>query len=225
MIAATSVQDVMPDNNAIADGGSYFTASLAPGAAALAFGVVAAFSATAPAFVIQNTDTAAGKNRNLHMKYLRFEASVAPASGTQAWLASVIDTGARTPSAGMAPLTPVCVNSGALAATAGANVWTFTGGAAITVPAAVAASTVVGNLLLRPQIPVAGDEYAIQFGGVDMPAGYGVTAAPAGAGSIVKGHPPIVLAPQHFALFYLWFPNNSVTGLSIGSFDCGFTMK
>lgn len=221
---------LIPDHTPIADAGQYFTAGMAPGATVLDYAVLAAFDATKALVVIQNADGANASQplsvgRNLHLKYLRFTISQAPASSTSAVFASVIDTGTRTPSAGNTARTPVNVLSGSPAAATLPNVWTIgTGGAVITVPAAVSASTVVGNLLLRGQIPIVNDEYLIQFGGTDVVAGNLVTAAPNGASNIVKAHPPIVLAPQHFALLYLWFPGNAATEAKFSGLDLGFTM-
>jgi hypothetical protein len=223
------VQNLIPDNSAAADAGLYFTASMAPAATPLAYGIITGFTATAPAFSVQNTDAAATSlsqpGRNLHLKYLRFNITTAPATATSLQFAVVIDAALRAPTGGSAALTPHCVNSGAADATAGAIVSTFTGGAAMTVPAAVAARTIVGNLLLRGQIAVVNDEYTITFGTNEAPGGNLVTAAPNAASNIVKACPPIVLAPQHSAQFYLFAPGNTGTGLSIGSFDLGFTMK
>lgn len=220
---------LLPDNTPVADAGQYFTASLAPGAAALDYVVITSFSATSAFAVVQNADSASvgapfSTGRNLHLKYLRFAISQAPASATSAVFASVIDTGSRTPTGGQNAITPVNCLSGANSSIATANVWSCTGGAAITVPAAVAASTIVGNLILRGQIPVVNDEYTIQFGGVDFPSGNLVTAAPNGASRITAGHPPIVLAPGHFALFYLWFPSNAATEAKFSGIDLGYTM-
>lgn len=231
-LAAAPFQDIM-DPNTAADAGSFYAAGMAPGATALAYAVLTAFDATKAFLVVQNTDGATADGppgivgRNLHMRHIRFNVSVAPASATSAVFASVLDTGLRAPTAGNALLTTVNNFSGAPNATGTpAVVNAFTGGATMTVPAATAgARTVVGNLLLRGQIMVVNDEVTIAFGGREGGAGSLVTAAPAGASSIVKAHPPMVIAPGHFGLFHLWFPANSVTGLSIASLDVGFTMK
>jgi hypothetical protein len=217
------VQNIIPDQYQQADEGCYYTAGSAPGASALGFGVSASFAATSGFVVVQNSDPVGG--RNLHMKYIRFESSVAPASGSLAWFAAVTDQVSRTPSAGQVAITPVNVNTGATASI-GANVWFPTGGAVLTVPAAGAnAKTITGNLLLRGQIPVVGDEYTIGFGNTDLTASNLVTAAPNGASCITKWVPPIVLAPQHYAVFYLWFPSNSVTGISFGGLELGYVQR
>ncbi len=231
-LSAAPMQDVMEPNTA-ADAGSYFSAGMAPGATPLAYAVLTAFDATKAFLVVQNTDTVTASaplgtvGRNLHMRHIRFSISTAPASATSAVLASVIDTTSRAPTAGSAVLTSVCNFSGGTNATGTAAVVSaFTGGAVITVPTATAtARTIVGNLVLRAQIGVVGDEYLIQFGGREGGSNGVVTAAPAGASTIVKAHPPLVIAPSHFAVFHLWFPANSATGLSVGGLDVGFTMK
>jgi hypothetical protein len=70
-----------------------------------------------------------------------------------------------------------------------------------------------------------GDTYTIQFGGLDSVAGNLVTAAAAGPSNIVVSHPPLVLAPQHFGLIYLWFPSNATTPAQFSGLDVGFTMR
>jgi hypothetical protein len=98
-------------------------------------------------------------------------------------------------------------------------------GAPPTVPSAgTNARVIVGNLPLRAQIPVVGDEYIITFGNVD-PSGQLVTAAPAGASRVVSYHPPVVVGPGQWFLLYLWSPSNITAGLAFSGLDMGWSER
>ena len=138
--------------------------------------------------------------------------TTAPTGGASAYLAIVLDQN-RAPTANATLLNtagPVNHN-GNVGAQSVTQSWVPTTGANMTVPAATgAARPVVRAKQLRAQIPVALDEYVIQFGSVDGDAGGApLTGAAAGASKIVGQVPPLVIPPQWFALFYLWFPSSS----------------
>src|SRR5690349_19062735 len=67
----------------LADEGSFFTATLAPGATALQLGLSASFSAAACCLAFQNTDTS-GKpdSQRCYLDQIRFNVVTPPTSGT-----------------------------------------------------------------------------------------------------------------------------------------------
>jgi len=234
------VLPLWPTDQLLADEGSYYVSALAPGATALQLGLSAAFAASAVALAFQNTESAQfDGGARCYPRYLKFVASVAPTSGTALRFASVLDAGARNPTTvvllGGAAATATCYKA-LVAATSldqaegGKGQPYFPLSTAAGAPPAVAAAsqnarTIVGNGSLRAQIPVVGDEYVIQFGMADHPAGSLVTAAPAGASRIVAFHPPIVIPPQAWWLFYLWAPGNITAGLAFDAFEVGWAER
>lgn len=204
---------ILAPRHAASDEGSYFTATAAAPGTAQALGIMAAFSATAPVCAVKNNDAAAARARTIQLDYWRAIVSVVPASATLARWAVITDSGDRTPSAGHTLLTPNPTYSSPNAAPSKSQVW-VPNAAFLTVPAAVAARTIAtGNF---GGIPVVGDELVIQFGGERQAS---TTAATAGT---KVGHcPPVTLEAGHFALVYIWFPNNAVTGASLEP-DVGF---
>jgi hypothetical protein len=231
------VVNLVSKKHALADEGSYMTASLAPGVTSLQLGLSAAFSATAAAVVLTNTDTP-GKTDALRIypDYIRMLVGTVPTSATALLFATVIDSKDRTPTTVVAlngtpatatAYTPaaVCVNMDENPPIVGKPFFPLStaAGAPPAIPAAGSATrTIVGNGSLRTQIPVVGDEYWIDFGHSDVPSGQLVTAAPAGASRIVAGHPPIVLGPGQSLLLYLWAPSNATAGIAFTGMDIGW---
>jgi len=233
-------QLLWPNDQTLADEGSYFVSALAPGATALQLGLSAAFAATAVALAFQNTENSAfDGGARCYPRYLRFLASIAPTSATSLLFASVLDLKDRTPTTvvalGGTPATATCfkpvVACTSLDQSEGGKGQPYfplsiAAGAPPAVPVAGQnARTIVGNGSLRAQIPVVGDEYVIQFGMGDHPAGSLVTAAPAGASRIVTMHPPIVIPPQAWWLFYLWAPSNATAGIAFSGFEVGWAER
>ena len=229
-----------PNDQMLADEGSYFLSTLAPQATALQLGISANFAATSVALAFQNTEGAQFDGGvRCYIRYLRFLCSVAPASATALLFASVLDASMRTPTTvvllGGAAATLTCYKPLVVAtsldqAEGGKGQPYFPLSAAAGAPPTVAAAsqgarTIVGNGSLRAQIPVVGDEYVIQFGMGDHPAGSLVTAAPAGASRIITTHPPIVIPPQAWWLFYLWAPSNAATGMAFSGFEVGWAER
>ena len=231
---------VWPTDQVLADEGSYFISALGPQATALQLGISANFSAIAAALAFQNTEGAQFDGGvRCYPRYIKFLCSVAPASGTALLFASVLDASMRTPTTvvkdGGVAATATCYKSPVVCssldqAEGGKGQPYFPLSTAAGAPPAIAAAsqgarTIVGNGSLRAQIPVVGDEYIIQFGMGDHPAGSLVTAAPAGASRIVVSHPPIVIPPQAWWLFYLWAPSNAATGMAFSGFEVGWAER
>ena len=202
------VKALVPTKHALCDEGSYF---LCPNSATFdtpaTYALQTAFSATAPAYVIRNNDAAGGKS--VYLDYLRLICATVGSTATSVRLGVILDTGARTPSAGNAVMTPFNTNMGS--ATGSFCVVNQFSGAAQTVAAAVSART-CGYTTLKQSIPITGDEYICYFGSVDPPAAVGGTAAAITiAGKYASGLPPVVIGPQQTALIYLWEPGVTVT--------------
>jgi len=234
------VLPLWPNDQMLADEGSFYVSALAPQATALQLGLSANFAAAAVALAFQNTD--AGQfdgGLRCYPRYLRMLVSVVPTSATALLFASVLDAKDRTPTTVVAkggvaatatcykePGVPTSLDQAAPAIGTPYFPLSTAAGAPPAVPAAGQnARTIVGNGSLRAQIPVAGDEYIIQFGAGDMPGAGLVTAAPAGASRIVAVHPPIVIPPQAWWLFYLWAPSNATAGIAFSGLEVGWVER
>lgn len=229
----------------LCDEGAIYTASMLPGATALQLGVSAVFSATNACLVCKNqAPVGSGLNQRIQLRDIHFNLSAPPAAGTSLQYATVIDDIVRTPTTvsilgtaanGSGYAAPNnCSNMDEINTNSPAQWWfpqSTAAGTAIVVPAAGAdARTIVGNGLLRAQIPVgtaagASDDYRIVFGATDRPAGQLVTAAPAGASRIVEPHPAVSIGPQQTFLFYLWSLSNAATGLAFLGLDVSYIVR
>lgn len=201
----------------LADEGGYFTATMSPGASALAYGVTASWAATTGFVVIQNIDLPIGQGfgKRIYVDLLKFIFSVAPASGTAAWAATVIDSANRTPSANLSSQTPINVNMDSANGSV-AKVW-FPSGGSLTLPAAGGnVRTVEGNIAIRNTIPVVGDEVNLTFGATDFGQLYLGTQASTVAKAVIPCS-PFIVGPQQFGILYLWFPSNSSTAASFSN--------
>lgn len=195
----------------LADEGGYFTATMAPGASALAYAVTTSWAATTGFIAIQNIDLpiGQGQGKRIYVDLVKFIIGTAPASATAAWAATVIDTANRTPSANLSAVTPVNVNMDSANGSV-AKVW-FPSGGSLTLPAAGGnVRTVEGNIAIRNTIPIVSDEVNLTFGATDFGQVY-LTSQAATVSKAVIPCSPFVVGPQQFGLIYLWFPGNSVT--------------
>jgi hypothetical protein len=222
----TKVESAWPTDHLLSDEGGFMVATVLPGATGLQLGISASFSATAAAFVLQNTDVAGGKR--IYPRYLKLAQSVAPTSGTALRYAIVVDSINRAPtivsngSGGSGPGTPAtatayrstvsCTNADVNPPIVGVAYFPIStaAGAAPTVPAASQfARTVVGNGIIKSSIPVVLDQYTLQFGSADMGGTFQGAAALA---KITEHAPPIVLGPGQSMVIYLWSPSNATAG-------------
>src|ERR1043166_707849 len=88
----TIVSPLWPNDQALADEGSFVVAQLGSGATALQLGLSASFSATAAAFVLQNSDSSSfDGGKRLYPRYLKLLVTTAPTSATSWLYATVID--------------------------------------------------------------------------------------------------------------------------------------
>ena len=180
--------------------GTYFATTNPTLGTAAAGAVLAAFSATVAAFVIQNTqDSGNALAKNIDLDIIKLAYIVAPATATGLEYAVVLDNTSRVPSAGFAVLSPTQVGS-IIGATI-AKIWAFTGAAFMTIPAAGANARTVARGSI-PGLPVVGTEHMIRFGAD-------------GSNSAGSAHDtPISIPPTWFAVVYLWWPGNATTGPS-----------
>lgn len=225
------------------DGGEYRIASMTPSQTALQVGISASYSAILAALAFKNGAAAAqNPGKRCYLDYIRMVVVTPPTSGTELLGATAIDSGSRSPttissgSGGTGPGTAATAtayrapvvdpNMDSVESAIGIPYFPFSTAAGT--PVAIAAAStdarlLVGNLPIRAQIPVASDEYVIDFGSGDpAPSGGLVTAAPAGASRVVCAHPGVVLGPQHWFLLHLWSPSNVTAGLAFKGLDMGW---
>ncbi|MEI6598330.1 MAG: hypothetical protein WCL22_04735 [bacterium] len=220
------VESSWPTDHLQADEGAMNVATMLPGATTLQLGLSAAFSATAGAIVIGNTDPPGG--RRIYPKALRLVQAVAPTSGTSLQYAIVLDNVSRQPttvsngSGGSGPGTPATVtaykvpvsNTNAdLNPTIAGIVFfplSIAAGAPPTIPTqSQQARTIVGNGIIKNSIPVVLDQYILQFGSCDRGGTFQGAAALA---KIVEHAPAVVIGPGEWMVIHLWSPSNVTAG-------------
>lgn len=167
---------------------------------------------TKPFIVVQNTDPpSASDSRRTYFDYIRFRTTAVGAAGASLNFCVITDT-AMAPRAptGVNSQTPINPNMDDNTASA-CKVWA--GNISV---ASTNSGRLFPNLQLRSTITVASDIYIVNFGPVE----YSVGTLAATLCTQVFGHPPVVIGPGQWALFYLWMP--SQTGASSFEFDFGF---
>lgn len=220
------VQPLFTGLQPLAEEGSLFIASVAPGGTtSYQLGISATFSATLAAFVLANPT---GSGKNAFPLALRLSQAVAPTSGTDLRYAIVLDAATRVPTTisngagGTGPGTPA-TNTAFRATALSPNTelsahpvclpyfpLSIAAGAAPTVPAATAAArTVVGAGFIKNSIPVVKDQYVLQFG---APHFNGTFQGAAALAKIVEPAPPVVVSPGFAMLIYLWSASNITAG-------------
>ena len=221
----------------IADQGAYFVANTEPGATALQLGISATYSSTLAAFVLKNSSTTTANPVRIYPKFLKTSVVTVPTSAVDWRYAVVVDSTDRTPStiAGVAsPATHTayvatvnCTNMALSPTAAGVAYFPISttdgSGGAITVPAAGAnARTLVGNALLKGSIPVAKDQYTIQFGADVMGGGFQGAAA---LSKHVDYAPPVVLGPAQCMVIYMWGLSNATAGIAFDGVTLAWVEK
>jgi hypothetical protein len=215
------VQSVVPTKHLLSDEGSYFTVVNPTVGTGVAHATQTSFSSTAALFAIFNSAPVGGTNINLD--YLRLIVTgTAPATSLFTDFLVQLDSASRTPTANNVALTAVNMNYNS--PTKGyAQVQAFNAGS-LTVPAQ---STVTSRNASRIRVVtgqvITGDEYVIQFGGVDTVAGQGgLTAVRAtDPGRRVAHAPPVQIAPQTWGVIYRWSPGEATNVLN-AEYEIGF---
>ena len=227
------VESVYPTDHVQADEGSLMMATTLPGATAIFLGIISSWTSTVGAFAIYNSDQPVGNGgtgKNVLLKRLRLNVSTIPGSATALRMSVWTDPANRqpttisnavgsnppqgpgTPATATAYRAPVTSpNSGYLGAAVGVPYFPLsaTGGVGIALPnPGPNARCIVGQQYLKQSIPVVLDEYVVQFGMCDAGGAY---QGPAALSKGVTSAPPVVIAPGHWGLIYLWAPGNSAT--------------
>jgi hypothetical protein len=205
------VAPIVLTKHPLADEGSYFTTQNPTLGTALQYAVTTSFTDTVGAFVFQNTaDPSQPNSPFLYLDFIKLAFTVAPASATGMRYAVKLDSGNRAPTAGSTQLTgqggsPGASPTGPIVRQSVSKIWSFTGGASLTVPASVNARVVaLGGI---GALPVVGSEFMLRFGDTGPNSG--------GAASGTSHAAPVVIAPGWFAVVYLWFPSNATTPASV----------
>lgn len=198
------------DARKAADEGSYYVVTNPTIDTAVAFGVIAAYAATTPMFLVVNT--AASGGRNIVLDYLKMLVTVAPASATNWKFLVELDSTQRlstAPTGGVNRTAGVFNANISRANDFEGQVWVGTGGTVLTVMAATAAR-IVSHGRIAESIPLVLDEMMIVFGQQS-----GGQAAPATAVTRRVGYSaPVVIPPSCSAAIHMYGASNAITGIS-----------
>lgn len=212
---------LVPTTHLLADEGTYFVATNPTPGTALANAVSASFSDTVPFAYLQNRDSVTNVNyKRIYLHYVKVIVTVAAASGTGVQMAMKLDTTARSIGTNnMTSLTPVSPNSDVTPSSIALVDFQNSASAS-----ALGASSAAARVVARAStggLTIIGDEIVWMFGDNVGPSN-GLTAVQAtDPGRKVSGCPPVIIGPGDCLTLYLWFPNNSTTGLSY-ELECGW---
>lgn len=192
----------------LADDGIFFTTQNPTPGTALAAPVAASFADTSAFFHIVNlADVNDPLSKAIYLSKLKQSFTVAPATATGLRYLVRLDKAPRTPTAGSAILvgqggSPGAAAVGPLVGQSIARIFSFTGGAQMTMPAVTTEGRVVATGGIDG-IPVVGGERTIVFGGADV-----ISTAQCSRAN------PVVISPGWAATIHVWFPGNATTGAS-----------
>lgn len=198
-----NVSVLVPKAYGMPDEGSYFvTTNPTPGTGIATIAALQTFVATSPFILMWNANPYGGKR--VYLDYLKLRVTAAGTGGTKIEWACTRDE-ARTDryTSGTGTITaPVNVNGDSDRAS---KVTVYAGAlVAATAPNA----KLLGHGAFRTVIPVVGDEYLINFGGVDM-MNDGVLVSGTAIVQRSIAHPGIVLGPQQWFGFHIWLASQS----------------
>ena len=218
----------------LCDEGALFSSTMLQGATTLQLGLSASFSATAAAFVFKNNAPFGPSSPRCHLRELHMIVTTAPTSATALNYATMIDNVNRGPtvSALGTPTTATAYQAQAFCTNIDENptasgAWflpqSTSAGAPPAIPAAGAnVRQLIGNGVLRTQIPVVNDDYRFIFGATDrhIVSQLGTNAKSATtAASIVESHPAVSIGPQEYFLLFMWGPSNITAGIAFSQVD------
>jgi hypothetical protein len=187
----------------LADEGTVFIASNpTPGTGLATITALTTLVDTSPFLLVQNQWQASDPQSCRHYPVLiKLQVTAPGTAGTQIRYAVKTDQARsdRYTSGGTTLVSNPCnySNSSKSVAYAGAIV-------AATAPQA----KLLGNGLIRPVIPVIGDTYTINFGGIDVTSNSLAVAGTAIA-NVNNYHPPVSIGPQEWLAFHIWLPSQS----------------
>lgn len=216
------VESVIPTKHVLSDEGSYFAVTNPTPGTAIAGALSASFSDTIPWFLLNNIDQPGNPNsKRVYIDYLKLIVTVAPATATTVNVAAKTDTLRAITTNNFTSFAPQNVNRDS----AVGSISTFLGQSSATA-SAVAASTSGARLVQRSMIagviPIVNDVFVWKYGGEDMAAVQGLTAARASMPARWVDHAaPVIIGPQQTLSVYLWFPGNATTALSY-EFEAGW---
>lgn len=201
------IESIIPTKHLLADEGSYFICTNPTIGTAVAYGAQTSFSDTASGlFVIKNGDSPSRwDSKRIYLDYLRLDLTTAPASTVSMEFAVKLDNIIRVPTGGSATITPVNTNIDDTRVSVG-QMYAFSAAAA-TVPASGAQARTVARAHISTSLGIVGDEYLIQFGGVDVaPSSGALTAARLTQPTRIVGNAaPVIIGPQQYAVIYMWW--------------------
>jgi hypothetical protein len=196
--------NLVPTKHLLAEEGSYFVGSnQSPGTTVARNAVNTSFSNTVGLCHIFNKAAAGGKR--IYLDYLKLILAGVSTGEVSLEFAVVVDNQNREPAAANRTLiTPINVNGDSSTASI-AQPSQYLAAQPFTVAAPTAAARV-----FRGHIPtslgIVGDEYVLKFGGEDMQALAGGTAARLAATARMAGVvAPVIVGPQQSAVIHMWW--------------------
>lgn len=203
-----AAQPLILTEHALADEGAYFCANSFGTTIATAAGGPTSLADTTPLMVMKNNALPASGIR-LYLRSIKILqiGGTAPASTTSVQYAFSTDSGNRVPTAGTSTITGVGVNQDS--GTLPNGVLYVPNAANPTAPAAVSKRNVARGQVKGAATAVL-DEYNFIFGSlVDVG-----TVVSAGITRYSQNVPPLVIGPQQFGLFHLYFPSGATNAFT-----------
>lgn len=197
-----------PVRAALSDEGSYYTVVNPTIDTPVVYGIITAYVATTPMFLICNTATAVsagGTGRSIFLDFVKVRITTGPASATNWKFVVDIDTTTRLSTAPTGGVSRVVnnINPG-MGNDFEGQVWAFSGGTVLTVMAASAQARTIAHGSLAQSVPLVLDELVILFGQGDAqlaPSGTAVTRR-------LSSAPPCVIPPGCSAAIHQYGTSN-----------------
>jgi hypothetical protein len=195
-------QHVLPiftKQHGLGDEGSSYCLAGTPGTGIATIAALTSLVDTSPFIIVQNIATTASKMR-AYLDMLKLICTAAGTAGTALRYAVKVGpsrtapTGADSAFNGATPQNTNADDSRA------SIVRVYAG--ALVAPAAQAGTRLLGAGLLKSAIPVANDQYVLNFGANDP-------SAPATQVDRHDAHPPVIIGPGQSAFIHIWLPSQS----------------
>ena len=212
------VMNMVPTMHNLSDEGSYFTAVVSIGSSQLFdASLLATFSATRAVMALNNNDTG---TKRIYLDYVKlFNWTNVPTSSISVNMLVAVDSTSRLPTANNGSMTVQSANMDDVTGTiARAYYVNAQVGGGMTVPAAGSTGRQVTQCMLRSSIAVVRDSLECYFGAVDGAGGALGTAA----GRFVANGAPVIIGPQQWATFHIWFPSAAAAAVAGAEFELGW---